>query len=410
MREGRDGDLYAAFRFAGDIEPEERRWLWAGRIPLGTLTLLIGDPGVGKSLVVADLAARVSAGLGWPDEGDGPSAGTGRETKETESRAVERRFPQGVVLVCPEDGAADTLRPRLAAAGADLARVCILEGVSETFRSWVPGKADSVKGEAAVLPFMLPGHADVLEQAIRAVDHARLVVLDPLHAVLSGDGQAGLGGVVGRLAEIAHRYGVAMLAVGHLVKTRSQRVLYRVRGSLALIAGARAVQLVHADVDDPDRRVLCALKTVYGPPPAALAFRISAGPRLEWGSEVGTAVARSWGSAVDLFDLSAEAQWRCRRRATGCWTTWPMGHGRREVLRAARGGGLSIKTLRRKALVRGAVGQGGWGVRVAVVAGRGWRPCERVIGGGIGSAARGNPTECRRRALRTLAPGWHGLA
>jgi hypothetical protein len=348
MYDRSDSDLYAAFRFAGDIDPEERPWLWPRRIPLGTLTLLIGDPGVGKSLLVADLAARVSAGLGWPDENTGPSAPTASETKEAETRAVRRPFPQGVVLVCPEDGAADTLRPRLAAAGADLARVCILEGVSETFRSCLPGKADSLNGEAPLLPLMLPAHADVLEQAIRAVDHARLVVLDPLHAVLSGDGQAGLCGVVGRLAETAHSYGVAVLAVSHLVKTRSLRVLYRVRGSLALIAGARAVQLVHPDADDPDRRVLCALKTVYGPPPPAMAFHITAGPRLEWESQAATPVARAWAAALDLVDLSAEAR---SALSEACdWLSDHLAHGprpARQILREARATGLSLATLRR---------------------------------------------------------------
>jgi hypothetical protein len=44
------------------------RWLWPGRVPLGGLTLLAGDPGVGKSLLTLDLAARVSRGAPWPDE------------------------------------------------------------------------------------------------------------------------------------------------------------------------------------------------------------------------------------------------------------------------------------------------------------------------------------------------------
>jgi hypothetical protein len=60
-------DLYADFEFANEIEPQPLQWLWPNRIPLAKLTLLIGDPGIGKSLLVTDLAARVSTGAPWPD-------------------------------------------------------------------------------------------------------------------------------------------------------------------------------------------------------------------------------------------------------------------------------------------------------------------------------------------------------
>ncbi len=124
MHDRPDTDLYAAFRFAADIHPEPRHWLWPARIPLGKLTLLIGDPGVGKSLLLADLAARVSAPHPWPDSP--PSL----------RRSVASSPPHGVILVCPEDGPADTLRPRLAAASAGLASICILEGATRTLPSF----------------------------------------------------------------------------------------------------------------------------------------------------------------------------------------------------------------------------------------------------------------------------------
>ena len=43
-------------------------WLWPRRIPIGKVTLLVGDPGLGKSLVALDIAARVSTGAPWPDK------------------------------------------------------------------------------------------------------------------------------------------------------------------------------------------------------------------------------------------------------------------------------------------------------------------------------------------------------
>ena len=53
-----------------DIQPTRLRWLWPGRIPLGKVTVIAGDPGVGKSLVTIDMAARVSNGTQWPDGTD----------------------------------------------------------------------------------------------------------------------------------------------------------------------------------------------------------------------------------------------------------------------------------------------------------------------------------------------------
>src|SRR6188768_1657411 len=56
-----------AVRFS-ELAPQKVRWLWPDRIPLGRITLLVSDPGLGKSLLALDVAARVSTGAPWPDE------------------------------------------------------------------------------------------------------------------------------------------------------------------------------------------------------------------------------------------------------------------------------------------------------------------------------------------------------
>ena len=53
-------------RAGSDIPPAAVSWLWPGRIPYGKVTLLDGDPGLGKSLLTLDLAARVSTGRALP--------------------------------------------------------------------------------------------------------------------------------------------------------------------------------------------------------------------------------------------------------------------------------------------------------------------------------------------------------
>src|SRR5690606_9804699 len=97
-------------------EPEPVSWLWPGRFALGKLSLLVGDPGLGKSFLTLDAAARVSRGAPWPDAPGVPTTAG------------------GVVLLSAEDAIADTIRPRLDAARADVSRIAALEAVRDPGR------------------------------------------------------------------------------------------------------------------------------------------------------------------------------------------------------------------------------------------------------------------------------------
>jgi hypothetical protein len=93
-----------------EVQPRPVQWLWDGRIPLGKVTLLDGEPGSGKSLLALDLAARVSRGAAMP---------------------LTRTKPPGaadVILYNADDSLTDTIRPRLEAAGADLSRIYCVDG------------------------------------------------------------------------------------------------------------------------------------------------------------------------------------------------------------------------------------------------------------------------------------------
>ena len=93
------------FQQMSEIKPLPVRWLWEGRIPLGKVTILQGEPGVGKSTLVYDLAARVSRGYDMPLI-KGHDVG-----------------PDNVIIFSGGDELADTVRPRLDAAAADLSRI-----------------------------------------------------------------------------------------------------------------------------------------------------------------------------------------------------------------------------------------------------------------------------------------------
>jgi hypothetical protein len=43
------------------------RWVWEGWIPVGVLTILAADAGIGKTRLCADILRRINLGLPWPD-------------------------------------------------------------------------------------------------------------------------------------------------------------------------------------------------------------------------------------------------------------------------------------------------------------------------------------------------------
>jgi hypothetical protein len=58
-----------------DVQPEPVTWVWPGRVAAGKVALLIGDPGLGKSWITLDIAARQSTGRAWPDQAAAAPAG-----------------------------------------------------------------------------------------------------------------------------------------------------------------------------------------------------------------------------------------------------------------------------------------------------------------------------------------------
>jgi putative DNA primase/helicase len=247
----------AVLRCFSDIAAKPLRWLWPGRIPLGKLTLLIGDPGLGKSVLTVDVASRVTRSASFPD---GATCESG-----------------SIIFLSAEDDAADTIRPRLDAAGATVSRVHILEAVHVTLTN----------GSLAEKPFNLETDIAALEGVLREHPDVRLIVIDPISAYLGGvdsHSNAEVRGILAPLAALAARFGVAVLCVTHLRKSAGAAI-YRAISSIAFAAAARAVWAVAPDPEDGDRRLLLAVKQNLSASAGGLAFRIEAQnnmPRLAW--------------------------------------------------------------------------------------------------------------------------------
>ncbi len=242
-----DHPLVIGGRFVcpGDVAAEDVRWLWRGYIPLGKLTVVDGDPGLGKSMMMTDLAARVSTGAAMPDGSPGLDA------------------PAGTLLLSAEDGIGDTIRPRLEAAGAVMERTLVFD------------RFVAVDGER------LPTLDDLaaMEEGIAAVG-ARLVVIDPLMAFLPPHVNAyrdqDVRRILAPLGKLAERTGAAIVIVRHPNKMVGMSALHRGGGSIGIIGAARSGLFVAPDPHDPEgpRRVLAVVKNNLAPPAPSFAYHI----------------------------------------------------------------------------------------------------------------------------------------
>ena len=221
---------------AADIKPERVDWLWHGRLPRGKLAVIQGDPGDGKSFVVADLAARISRGTEWPD---------GSPCK-----------PGRVLLINSEDDPADTTVPRLIGAEADLDHIEVCTGLIDE------------DGDHSSLS--LVRHMAVIESAIQERPDLSLLVIDPLGHYLTGlklRDADDMYSALPPLNRLAARYSTSIAVVIHQNKATAQQAKFRGIGSTVILGSARALFMVCRDPRDQDnrRRLFLPVKSTSGP-------------------------------------------------------------------------------------------------------------------------------------------------
>lgn len=309
-----------------DVKPEPLRWLWPGRIALGKLTMIAGDPGLGKSFLTLDIAARLSTGTAWPDAvGESNPAG-------------------GVVLLSAEDDIADTIRPRLDAAGADVSRIIALRAVQQ--------------GEGAARMFNLATDLAALDAAIQRCNGCRLVVVDPITAYLGktdSHKNADIRGLLAPLSDLAARHGIAIVAVSHLNKSGAGPAMYRTMGSLAFVAAARAAWAVVRDPDAPARRLLLPVKNNLAPDLGGMAYTLhDAGlggvPSIAWESQPVSI------TADEVLSVQGGDDERSAREDAAEWLRTALADGPMkadDVKRQAKQNSIAERTLNRAKTIAG---------------------------------------------------------
>jgi hypothetical protein len=302
-------------RRAADVTTRPVEWYWEGRIPKGKLTLLDGDPDLGKSVVTMDIAAQGSAGRDFPD-GAPCEAGN-------------------VLVVNVEDGIEDTIVPRPKAHGADLNRVFILSSIPDG------------NGGARLLD--LPRDIALLENKVLQ-RKIRLLIIDSVLTMLGGDANKDQDArkALTPIAEMAERTGTAVVGVRHLNKSIGLKAIQRGGGNMGLIGVARAGLFFAEHPDDDRLRVMAAHKSNLAEKPPSLSYRIVTSTihntaRVEWmGSTEHDANSLAAGSVSPHEKTELEAAREFLREELKDGPMWA-----KRVYADARDAGISERTLQR---------------------------------------------------------------
>lgn len=203
---------------ASEITMRPVVWLWEDRIPLSALTLIPGREGIGKSLLLCWLIARVTRG---------------------ELPGVFYGSPRAVIYAASEDSWAQTIAPRLHAAGADLELVFRIEVEQDGLRDQLTLPLDNSAVARVVVQYQVA-----------------LLAADPLLSLVDGDidthHDRDMRKFLEPLSRLAHDTGCAVVGLAHFNKSASADALNLITGSRAFSAVARAVISIARDTDAED--------------------------------------------------------------------------------------------------------------------------------------------------------------
>ena len=236
-----------------DVERKEIEWFWHQKIPRAKLSLIVGDPGTGKSWFTMFLAACVTTGSPLPHSA--------------------HRTEQGrVVILSAEDDVEDTIVPRLEDSGGDKAFAHVIRGTK--------------KGRM----FNLVQDLDRLRAYLQAKGDVRLIIIDPISAYIGTGSKVDshkdtdVRGILSPVVKLAKEFDVTIIGIMHLNKSQDLGAIYRVSGSMAFVAQARSVWLMtQEDREDEDRtlRYFSPVKANLSAVQEGLVWQVQSG-RLEF--------------------------------------------------------------------------------------------------------------------------------
>lgn len=312
-----------------DLKPQPVHWLWHDWLALGKLHILAGAPGQGKTTIALAFAATVTSGGRWPDG--------------------SHCTPGNVLVWSGEDDPADTLLPRLLAAGADPTRVFFVTG------SRINGELDSFD-PARDMP--------TLQAEAARIGSVRLIIVDPIVSAVTGDSHKNTETrrALQPLVDLAAFMGAALVGITHFSKGgQGSDPTQRVIGSVAFTAVARVV-LVAAKVkneDGEDRRILARSKSNIGPDEGGFEYHLEQSEPLPsiqasyvaWGASVAGSARELLTDPNEQADeyASAEDEAADFLRQVLCDDVVPS----KQVEAEAKEAGIAWRTVRRAAKALG---------------------------------------------------------
>jgi hypothetical protein len=287
------------------LTPRDIRWLWPDRLAIGKLTVLVGQEEQRKSLLAADICARINQGSEWPDGGGRPRAGN-------------------VLFAQLEDDLADTTLPRLLAAGTQVTTDPVLTKGKPPYVTVVP-KLGATTFHATM---------DALQKYLEPTRDLRLLVIDPFNAFPQGQAAHGMAGALEHLKQLAEEYRIAILLVHHFNKNLRRTVREMVYGSSMVRTKARLMLVAQRDPDNADISILTGSKNNSGKAPAeglvyGIAFRdVKVGtharpfPVIEWHGPDDRTADEIAAELVEKTKTAGKASKRRRAQKIDDWVTF----------------------------------------------------------------------------------------
>ena len=293
-----------------DIEDRPVDWLWQDRLASGTLAMLSGDPGSGKTWVALAIAAALSRG---------------RVPSNPVPFTADTREPYNILYASSGNEAAELVRPRFAKLDGDPARLVLLRGVLSA------GSTQSTSLSLRDTPML----EDALERT-----QARLLIIDPLHSylwALDRHRANESGRAFDNLARVAEKHRCCILLVRHLRKRGPGQA------SIELSSAIRTEFLAGSSPDAPSRPALVQVKSNLGPLAPSVGYTIDQTGAFSW-------TGPSKLTAEELMTDRPIAAGLPRRKLVAEWLRQNLRDGRRTqgtIEAAAQRDGVCITTLRR---------------------------------------------------------------
>jgi putative DNA primase/helicase len=292
-----------------DLQLRPVEWLWQDRLACGTLAMISGVPGSGKTWIALAIAAALSRGRA-------PITG-------------EKLEPCTVLYASMEHDSSEIILPRFAGLHGDPKRFAVLRG--------------AVSAPSASLNLR---ETSILEDALQRT-HARLVILDSFRSY-SGAGidlhqPAETRPLLEKLARLAERQNCCILLIRHLSKRGPGRPTVRSQGFIEISAALRTEFLAGSSPDAPSQPALLQIKSNLGPLAPPLAYRIDDAGNFFW-----TGLSKLTREEM-LADRPTGAGLP-QRKFAGEWLREYLQHGSQTqgtVETAAERDGVRIATLRR---------------------------------------------------------------